>query len=146
MPATLPPPRRLGAPMSARVVHGALVLAILLFLVVAWWVGRRYSLPHTELPERRVLYTVLFVVGGALFGAAAFTANRLPHRAAGEPAERWWERSLPRVVLVWALVEGPTLLGVLAYLLTRDFRTLIATVAGLLLFGHYSPRRLQERP
>jgi hypothetical protein len=98
------------------------------------------------LPERRVLYVVLFLAGGALFGAAAFTANRLPPRAGGESPEGWWSRSLPRVVLVWALVEGPTLLGIVAYLLTRDFRTLVATIAGLLLFGHYSPGRLQERP
>jgi hypothetical protein len=132
--------------VSARVIHAGLVLGILFFLAIAWWVGHRYSLPSAVLPERRVLYVVLFFVTGVLFGGAVFAANRLPPHAPGEPSERWWERSLPSVVLVWALVEGPTLLGIAAYLLTRDFRVLIATAAGLLLFGHYSPSRLQDRP
>jgi hypothetical protein len=43
------------------------------------------------------------------------------------------------------LVETPTLLGVVAYTLTHDFRTLLATFIGLLLFASYNPRRLTER-
>ena len=45
----------------------------------------------------------------------------------------------------WALVEAPTLLGLVAYMLTRDFRTLLAPFIGLLLFANYRPRRLTER-
>ena len=47
--------------------------------------------------------------------------------------------------MIWALTETPTLLGTAAYLLTHDFRTLIATFTGLLLFGNYRPSRLAER-
>jgi hypothetical protein len=42
-------------------------------------------------------------------------------------------------------VEAPSLLGLVAYVLTRDFRTLIATFIGLLFFGSYRPSRLIER-
>jgi hypothetical protein len=53
--------------------------------------------------------------------------------------------NLGKAVVVWALVEAPTLLGLIAYSLTYDFRTLIATLTGLLLFGNYRPSRLIER-
>ena len=46
--------------------------------------------------------------------------------------------------MIWALTETPTLLGTVAYLLTHDFRTLIATFTGLLLFVNYRPSRLAE--
>jgi hypothetical protein len=37
------------------------------------------------------------------------------------------------------------LLGLIAYTLTQDFRALIATLTGLLLFGNFRPSRLIER-
>lgn len=49
------------------------------------------------------------------------------------------------MVVVWALVEALTPLGVVAYTLTRDFRTLLVPFIGLLLFANYHPRRLTER-
>ena len=52
---------------------------------------------------------------------------------------------LGKAVVIWALVEAPALLGLVGYLLTRDFRALVATLAGLLLFGNYRPSRLSER-
>jgi hypothetical protein len=49
-----------------------------------------------------------------------------------------------RAVWIWALVEAPTILGTAAYLLTHDFRTLLAPFTGLLLFVNYRPSRLAE--
>ena len=37
------------------------------------------------------------------------------------------------------------MLGLIGYWFTRDFRTLLATFAGLLLFGNFRPSRLVER-
>ena len=54
-------------------------------------------------------------------------------------------RNLGKAVVIWALVEAPALLGLVGYLVTRDFRALLATLAGLLLFGNYRPSRLLER-
>ena len=53
--------------------------------------------------------------------------------------------NLGKAVTIWALVEAPALLGLIAYSLTYDFRALIATLTGLLLFGNYRPSRLIER-
>jgi hypothetical protein len=137
-----------AAPISpsirARIIHGALVLGILMFWVLAWAIRDR-SLPADALPNRRVLYIALALASATLFGAAAFRAGRLPPPTRGASEDDWWQANLGRVVVAWALVEAPTLLGLVAYTLTHDFRTLLAPFIGLLLFANYHPRRLTER-
>jgi hypothetical protein len=130
--------------IRARIIHGALVLGVVMFWVLAWAIRDR-SLPAEALPDRRVLYVVLALLSATLFGAAAFSVGRLPAPGRGATEDEWWQANLGRTVLVWALVEAPTLLGLVAYMLTRDFRTLLAPFIGLLLFANYRPRRLTER-
>lgn len=131
--------------ISARIIHGSLVLGLMLFWLVAWFVAGRSALPISALPDRRVLYIALFLVSAALFGGAMFTANRLVPPAPGTSQDDWWRSNLGKATLIWALAEAPAILGTIAYLLTRDFRALLATFAGLLLFGAYRPSRLLER-
>lgn len=136
-----------GAPVSpatnARIVHAALVTGVLTFCVVAWYLGRA-AMPAVALPNRRVLYIALFLVSATLFGAAMFMANRLGRPWPGASQDEWWRVNLGKAVVIWALIEAPTLLGLVAYTLTHDFRVLIATLTGLLLFGNYRPSRLIE--
>jgi hypothetical protein len=137
-------PAPISPSIRARIIHGALVFGILAFWLLAWAIRDR-SVPEGALPDRRVLYIALAVVSATLFGAAAFSVGRLapPGSAAGE--DDWWRANLGRVIVAWALVEAPTLLGLVAYTLTHDFRTLLAPFIGLLLFANYHPRRLTER-
>ena len=138
-----------GAPVSsginARIIHASLVTGVVLFWLVGWYVGRSQTEPIYSLPDRRVLYIALFLVSAVLFGAAMFTAGRLTPPTAGQSQDDWWGRNLGKAIVIWALVEAPSLLGLVAYVVTRDFRTLLATLAGLLLFGNYRPGRLLER-
>jgi hypothetical protein len=138
-----------GAPVSpainARIIHGSLVVGVLLFWLVAWYLGRSQTEPISSLPDRRVLYIALFLASAVLFGAAMFTAGRLTPPTAGETQDQWWQRNLGKAITIWALVEAPSLLGLIGYLVTRDFRVLLATLAGLLLFGNFRPSRLLER-
>lgn len=130
--------------IRARIIHGALLLGVGLFWLLAWAIRDR-SLPTEALPSRKALYIALALVSAVLFGAAAFAADRLapPRDSASE--DEWWDANLGRAVVIWALVEAPALLGLLAYTLTRDFRTLLAPFIGLLFFANYRPRRLTER-
>ena len=80
-----------------------------------------------------------------LWRAAAFSAGRLPAPARGATEDQWWSANLGRVLVSWSLVEAPTVLGLVVYMLTHDFRTLLAPFIGLLLFANYRPRRLTER-
>lgn len=120
------------------------MLGVILFYAVAWYVGTKTSMPVSAVPDRRVLYLGLFLVSAVLFGAAMYAAGRLTPPASGTSQDEWWRANLPRAIWVWALVEAPTILGTLAYLLTHDFRTLIATFTGLLFFVNYRPSRLAE--
>ena len=131
--------------LNARIIHAALVTGVVAFFAVAWLQGQQRALPADALPDRKVLYISLFVVSGVLFGAAMFTANRLGPVGGGRSQDDWWRQNLGKAVTIWALVEAPTLLGLVAYMLTGDFRTLLATFIGLLLFGNYRPSRLIER-
>ena len=90
------------------------------------------------------LPTLRAVARAVLFGAAGYTASRLTPPATGTSQDDWWRINLGRAIGIWTLVEAPTLLGTTAYLLTHDFRTLIATLTGLLLFVNYRPSRLTE--
>ncbi len=130
--------------ISARIIHGALVFGILMFGAVAFVIQDR-SIPAAALPDRRVLYLALTLVSATLFGAAAFRTGRLPAPARGASEDDWWSANLGRVLVSWAMVEAPTLLGLVIYTLTHDFRTLLAPFIGLLLFANYRPRRLTER-
>jgi hypothetical protein len=131
--------------ISARIIHGALVMGVLIFWLAAWYLGRDPAAPAAALPDRRVLYIALFLVSAALFGGAMFTASRLTRPGPGTSQDEWWRVNLGKAVVIWSLVEAPALLGLVAYLLTHDFRALIATFAGILLFGNYRPSRLYER-
>ena len=140
MPAAAP----VSPAISARIIHAALVLGVMLFTSTAWYVGTVSSMPVSALPERRVLYLGLFVVSAVLFGAAMYTAARLTPPGPGLSQDEWWKANLGRAIGIWALVETPALLGTVACLLTNDFRTLIAPFTGLLLFVNYRPSRLAE--
>ena len=104
----MPPGAPVSPAISARIIHAALVIGVLLFCLVAWYLGRASPVPATSQDE-------------------------------------WWRVNLGKAVTIWALVEAPALLGLIAYSLTYDFRALIATLTGLLLFGNYRPSRLIER-
>jgi hypothetical protein len=130
--------------ITARVIHAALVLGVMLFWAVAWFIGSNSPMPVSALPDRRVLYVGLFLVSAVLFGAAMYNASRLTASRAGTSQDDWWRANLGRVIVIWSLIEAPALLGMIAYLLTYDFRTLIAPFTGLLLFVNYRPSRFAE--
>ena len=141
----MPPGAPVSASISARIIHAALVLGIIMFWLVAWYLGQTSAVPADALPDRRVLYVALALVSAVLFGGAMFTAGRLGPIRAGTSQDDWWRANMGKAVLIWSLVEAPSLLGLVAYILTRDFRVLIATFIGLLFFGSYRPSRLIER-
>lgn len=141
----MPPNSPVSPAISARIIHAALVLGVLTFWLVGWYIGQSSAVPAEALPDRRVLYVALALVSATLFGGAMFTAARLGPIRPGHSQDDWWRENLGKAIVVWSLVEAPSLLGLVAYTLTRDFRTLIATFIGLLFFGSYRPGRLIER-
>lgn len=140
----MPPAAPISAAISARIIHASLVLGVVLLWVVAWYVGSNTTTPISAVPDRRVLYVGLAVLSAVLFGAAAYSAARLTRPHPDVSQDEWWRLNLGRAVAVWALVEAPAIIGTIAYLVTEDFRTLLAPLTGLLLFVNYRPSRLAE--
>jgi hypothetical protein len=140
----VPPAAPVSPGITARIIHAALVLGVMLFWGAAWYIGTNSTMPVSAVPDRRLLYLGLFLVSAVLFGAAMYTASRLTPPAPGTSQDDWWTVNLGRVVRIWALVETPALVGTLAYLATQDFRTLIAPFTGLLLFVNYRPSHFAE--
>jgi hypothetical protein len=141
----VPPGGPVSPAISARIIHAALVLGVVTFWLVAWSIGNSSAVPAEALPDRKVLYVALSLVSAVLFGGAMFTAARLGPVRPGVSQDEWWRANLGKAIVIWSLVEAPSLLGLVAYTLTGDFRTLIATFIGLLFFGSYRPSRLIER-
>jgi hypothetical protein len=140
MPATAP----VSPGISARIIHAALVLGVVMFWAVAWYVGTKALMPASAIPNRPLLYVGLAMASAVLFGAAMYTAGRLTPPRPGVSQDEWWRTNLSRAIGIWALIEAPAILGTVAYFLTHDFRTLIAPFVGLLLFVNYRPSRLAE--
>lgn len=140
----MPPAAPVSPAISARIIHAALVLGVVLFWAVAWYVGTSTSMPVSAVPNRRVLYVGLTVISATLFGAAMYTAGRLTPPRPGISQDEWWRVNLGPAIGIWALVEAPAILGTVAYFTTHDFRTLLAPFTGLLLFVNYRPSRLAE--
>ena len=140
----MPPAAPVSPAITARIIHAALVSGVVLFCAVAWYVGSSISLPVSAIPNRRALYVALVVLSAVLFGAAMYNAGRLTPAHPGVSQDEWWRSNLGRAIGVWALVEAPALFGTTAYLLTHDFRALLAPFTGLLLFVNYRPSRLAE--
>jgi hypothetical protein len=140
----MPPAAPVSPSVSARIIHTALMLGVIMFYAVGWYIGTKTSMPISAVPDRRVLYLGLFLISAIVFGAAAYSAARLTPPAPGTSQDDWWRANLGRAIAVWGLVEAPTLLGTVAYLVTHDFRTLVATLAGLLFLVNYRPSRLAE--
>lgn len=139
------PPKPPASPaVTARIIHASLVTGVVLVFAVAWYLGRQTN-PPPSAPAARPLYLVLILMAVGLFAGAVFVARGIAAPTGGTTQDQWWQMNLGRAIVVWALVEAPSLLGLVVYLLTRDARALIATLAGLLLFANYQPSRLFER-
>jgi hypothetical protein len=118
----VPPNSQVSPAISARIIHAALVLGVLMFWLVGWYIGQSSAVPAEALPDRRMLYVALALVSATLFGGAMFTASRLGPIRSGTSQDDWWRQNLGRAIVIWSLVEAPSVLGLVAYVLTRDFR------------------------
>jgi hypothetical protein len=122
---------------TARILHLALMSSLVLSSVVLSLVPLTPSMPSPLF-----LYAI-FGIAAVFFAGAMVISTRLPREGAtrGDP---WWGQNLPRALVIWAMLEGPSMLGAVGFMLTRDITALIIPGIGLLLFVILGPSRLEQ--
>ena len=94
----MPPAAPVTPAISARIIHAALMLGVMLFLAVALYIGRDSPMPASALPDRRVLYIGSILASAVLFGAAMYSAARLTPPGPGFSQDEWWRANLSRAI------------------------------------------------
>lgn len=128
---------------SLKILHGALMAGVTLFLLVTEWVHR--VTPPVPLPVsgRLLTYVGLGFLAAGLF-ALQFLPGPDPAPAPGEITDQWWTTSQSRLIVRWAVVEGGCLVNGLMWFITRDRVSLVAAVAGLVVLLALRPSRYLE--
>lgn len=123
---------------NVRLIHLSMPLGVLLFLGVALFVRASEPAPAGASP----LPMIALAAGAPALLLALLLRSRLPSRASSTPEPAWWEANLGRVMVIWAMLEGAALLGVVAYFITGETPPLAVTAAALVLFAMVAPGRL----
>ena len=128
-----------GAFLTARIIHLALAACVLLFLVVAWFVGPAAGAPAAGLDT---LVTVLPLGCLGLFLGAIVLARRLPSRSPAQTADEWWAANLPTAIVTWAMLEGAGLLAAVTFFMTGHRAAALWAVIAVLLLLWHAPGRM----
>lgn len=134
-------PTATSAPPSAaalRLIHLALKLGVLLFLVVAFVVRRGTPPPAADVP----LHIIMLLASLPPIVVALLLRSRLQARRSGESSDAWWAAHGTHAIVIWALVESAGLMGVVGYWVTGNALPLAATAVAFLLFAMTAPARL----
>lgn len=126
---------------TARIIHGALVLGVLVATGVL--VAVRAAAARTEAPP--ALLPVLVVLATTIVTLALVLKARLPARATGMTEDAWWTANLGRAVPVWALLESAGMVGAVFYFIGVGRVGLIVAAAALALLVANGPGRLIDR-
>jgi hypothetical protein len=124
---------------TARLLHLALISGVVLMTAIFLLLPR----PSAPVPNPILLYAT-FGIGAVMFAGALVIANQLPRDSATRDADEWWRANLGRAVVVWAMLEGPALLGAVVHFLTGSLLPLLVTGSGIAFFLLTAPERLRE--
>jgi hypothetical protein len=138
--------------LTMRIIHGSLCLGAAVVLAIALWVRSQGNQQTPEVPI--VSYTGLVMLACCL-AAALFVTRSIDvsaRKMVGPPASgspehrrdnalRWWGVYQTRMIVRDALVEGPTFMLAIAYLLEGQTWTLGVTVGLIVLLLLLTPTR-----
>jgi len=139
MTSPLTPDARLR---TVKIIHGALMAGVIVFLLVTAWVPRATP-PASGGFGRALTY------GGLALLAAALVVLRLvprpdPAPAPGQTTEQWWGVSQGRLIVMWALMEGAALVNGVVWFVTRERTPLAAAAVSLVVLYVLRPGRYLE--
>jgi hypothetical protein len=98
--------------------------------------------PMERIENASIFLYAVFGIAAVFFAGALVISQRLP-RERGTTADDWWRQNLTGALVIWSMIEGPSMLGAIGFLLTRDYTALLVPVTGLFLFILLAPGRLE---
>jgi hypothetical protein len=133
------PPAKPGSARIARLIHLALLGGTILFtgLVVV-------VLPHPPTLSQPALRYVPFALAAVLFAGSLFIRSRIPPLRPGTNEDDWWHANLTIGIMIWTLLEGPSLFAAVMFLISGNTLTLVVTAVGVALLVFTAPARLVE--
>jgi len=140
MTSPAPPEARMR---SLKILHGALMAGVTLFLLVTEWVHRVTPPAPTPVSGELLTYVGLGILAAGLL-ALRFLPGPDPAPVPGQTTDQWWTASQSRLIVRWAVVEGGCLVNAVLWYLTRDRASLLAAIAGLAILFALRPGRYLE--
>ena len=125
---------------SVKIIHGALMAGVSLFLLVTVWLHRVSARAPLPVSGEVLAYVGLGILAAGLL-ALRFLPVPDPAPAPGQATDQWWMKSQGRLLVRWAVVEGGCLVNAVLWYLSRDRVSLAAAVAGLVVLLALRPGR-----
>ncbi len=128
---------------SVKIIHGALMAGVSLFLLVTVWLHRVSARAPLPVSGEVLAYVGLGILAAGLL-ALRFLPVPDPAPAPGQATDQWWMKSQGRLLVRWAVVEGGCLVNAVLWYLSRDRVSLVAAIAGLAVLLTLRPSRYLE--
>jgi len=128
---------------SVKIIHGALMAGVSLFLLVTVWLHRVSARAPLPVSGEVLAYVGLGILAAGLL-ALRFLPVPDPAPAPPSTTDQWWMKSQGRLLVRWAVVEGGCLVNAVLWYLSRDRVSLVAAIAGLAVLLTLRPSRYLE--
>jgi hypothetical protein len=126
-----------------KVLHTALLMSMIVFSIVAIVLVQRNLVPASGETLERTLQVVCILVSGVMLlgGFNIFKKKMMAARNDTGPGEQRMDLYRAACILWWAMVEGPGLLAIIAYILTHNYAFLALGVFHVTCLFVFSPRK-----
>lgn len=116
---------------AAQLVHFGLVLGIVMIVLVFAFV--RPALGVEQMDELTAVFRIVAVL--LLFVTVVvmrLVRGQIEPIRSRDDRDAWWQATLPKAIVVWALADGAAMAGAVFWLLTGDY-VILAVVTGVAL-------------
>ena len=133
----------LPASRATRIMHLALVVGVILAAAVLVYRSGTAGPPVVVSPLIGYITAAFGFVN--LLVASAFLLPRIPRRSAADAPDDFWSRTEIRTaaIIVWALIEGSSLIALVGYFLTGGVAPAIVAGLGIVVLVFASPARIE---
>lgn len=129
-------------PRTVRIVHGAMVLGLILFAIVAHFVLTPNANPAGALAPQIPLLLGLSLAGSV---ASILLSMRVARASDEVSDEAFWKAAGQKTMICWALLEGSALLAIVVYGLLASRAAITVAVVIIVIMAFLNPGYFERR-